>query len=54
LSNAIRKDPSRFDFIAVFPQARENTFWVGEMIEQAVKALDQTGPSSRRIGVVSI
>ncbi|MGH8525808.1 MAG: prolyl oligopeptidase family serine peptidase, partial [Gammaproteobacteria bacterium] len=43
LGSAIRRNPRQFDaFIAVFPQARENTYWIGEMVDQAVKALEQT------------
>jgi pimeloyl-ACP methyl ester carboxylesterase len=39
----ITRNPKQFDsFIAVFPKAGVNKFWVGEMVEQAVKALDQT------------
>lgn len=30
------------EFIAVFPQCRADNFWIGEMAEQAVAALDQT------------
>jgi len=43
LGGVIQKKPERFDsFIAIFPQARENAYWIGEMVEQAVAALDQT------------
>ena len=39
----IRRTPEQFNsFIAVLPQIPENSFWVGERAEQAVKALDQT------------
>jgi predicted peptidase len=39
----ITRNPKQFNsFIAVFPQARVNSFWVGEMVAQAIKALDQT------------
>ena len=30
------------EFIAVFPQCRADNFWIGEMADQAVAALDQT------------
>ncbi|MGI8466841.1 MAG: prolyl oligopeptidase family serine peptidase [Pyrinomonadaceae bacterium] len=36
------QNPKIFNFIIVFPQARPNTFWIGEQTEQASKALDQT------------
>lgn len=32
----------RFNFAIVFPQCRRDTFWAGEMNEQAMAALDQT------------
>jgi predicted peptidase len=38
----IGENPQNFQFIIVFPQCRRNTFWAGEMTEQATKALDQT------------
>jgi predicted peptidase len=39
----ITKNPKQFDsFIAVFPKAGVNRLWIGAMVEQAVKALDQT------------
>ncbi|HLM62148.1 MAG TPA: prolyl oligopeptidase family serine peptidase [Pyrinomonadaceae bacterium] len=42
ISETVNRNPEFFNFIIVFPQARQNTFWVGEMVTQAVKALDQT------------
>lgn len=42
ITEVVYKHPEIFNFIIVFPQARPNTFWIGEMITQAVKALDQT------------
>lgn len=38
----IGKNPQNFQFIMVFPQCRRNTFWAGEMTEQAIKALEQS------------
>ena len=39
----ITRNPKQFDsFIAVFPKVGVNKLWIGEMVEQAVKALDQT------------
>jgi predicted peptidase len=38
----IGANPQNFQFIIVLPQCRRNTFWAGEMTEQAIKALDQT------------
>jgi predicted peptidase len=38
----VYKYPNFFNFIIVFPQARPNTFWIGDMTAQALKALDQT------------
>lgn len=38
----IAENPERFSFIIVAPQCRRDTFWAGEMTEQAIKALDQT------------
>ena len=40
LGPAIRKTPSAFPAIVVFPQARRGHFWDREMIAQAVAALD--------------
>jgi predicted peptidase len=34
--------PDNWQFIVVFPQCRENTFWAGPMMEQSLAALDQT------------
>jgi predicted peptidase len=34
--------PQNWQFIVVVPQCREETFWAGPMMEQAVDALDQT------------
>ncbi len=42
LGPAIRQARERFPFIVVFPQARRNQFWAGEMTTLALKALDQT------------
>lgn len=42
LGPAIRKDPSRFPAIVVFPQARQNTQWVGAEADLALAALDKT------------
>ena len=38
----VRQNPERFTFIMVFPQCRAETFWAGEMLNQAMAALDQT------------
>lgn len=38
----IASQPKTFNFIIVFPQARPNSYWIGEQIEQAIKAVDQT------------
>ena len=38
----IHSKPTEFNFIIVFPQARPNSYWIGNQTEQAVKALDQT------------
>jgi predicted peptidase len=38
----VYKNPDLFNFIIVFPQARPNTVWIGDMTSQALKALDQT------------
>jgi predicted peptidase len=35
-------NPQNFRFIIVFPQCREDTFWAGPMMDQAIAALDQT------------
>jgi len=42
LGPAIRQARQRFPFIVVFPQARRNQLWVGEMAALALKALDRT------------
>jgi predicted peptidase len=42
LGPAIRQARERFPFIVVFPQARRDHFWAGEMAALALKALDQT------------
>jgi predicted esterase len=43
LGAAIRRNPKQFDsLIAVLPQIPERSFWGGEMVEQAIKALEQT------------
>lgn len=42
ISSSINDDPDRFPFIIVIPQCRPDTFWAGEMMEQAMAALDQT------------
>ena len=41
LGPAIRQARERFPFIVVFPQARRNQFWAGEMATLALRALDQ-------------
>jgi predicted peptidase len=38
----IRGFPQNFRFIIVFPQCREDKFWAGPMLGQAMAALDQT------------
>ena len=38
----IRGYPQNWQFIVVVPQCREETFWAGPMMEQALAALDQT------------
>jgi predicted peptidase len=38
----IRGFPGNWQFIVVAPQCREDTFWAGPMMDQAVAALDQT------------
>lgn len=42
IGDFIKQNPERFSFIMVFPQSRQGKFWVGEMLEQAEKALDQS------------
>jgi predicted peptidase len=42
LADAIKWYPENFPFIIVFPQCRQDTFWAGPMIDQAIAALDQT------------
>lgn len=42
LGPAIRQDRKRFQFIVVFPQARRNHLWTGQMATLALKALDKT------------
>ena len=42
LGQAIRQARERFPFLVVFPQARPNQFWVGEMATLTLKALDRT------------
>lgn len=42
LGPAIRQARERFPFIVVFPQARRDQLWTGEMATLALKALDQT------------
>jgi predicted peptidase len=42
LGPAIRQARERFPFVVVFPQARRNNLWTGEMATLALKALDQT------------
>jgi predicted peptidase len=38
----VRQNPERYNFIIVFPQCRPEAFWAGEMLDQAMAALDQT------------
>jgi predicted peptidase len=38
----IKGFPENWQFIVVFPQCRENTFWAGPMMDMALAALDQT------------
>jgi len=38
----ISHDPENYTFAIVMPQCRPDTFWAGEMAEQAMAALDQT------------
>ena len=42
LYESIKAFPQNWRFIVVAPQCRENTFWAGPMMDQAVAALDQT------------
>ena len=42
IADVIREHPDRFPFIIVFPQCRADSYWAGEMMDQAVAALDQT------------
>ena len=42
VNEIVYKHPEFFNFIIVFPQAKPNTFWIGDMTAQALKALDQT------------
>jgi predicted peptidase len=42
INEIVDKYPKFFNFIIVFPQARPNTIWIGDMTAQALKALDQT------------
>ena len=42
LGPAIRQARERFPFIVIFPQARRDQFWAGEMTTLALKALDRT------------
>jgi predicted peptidase len=42
LGPAIRQARQRFPFIVVFPQARHDQLWTGEMATLALKTLDQT------------
>jgi predicted peptidase len=42
LGPAIRQARERFPFIVVFPQARRDQLWAGEMATLALKTLDQT------------
>ena len=42
LNENIRGFPDYFKFIIVFPQCREDTFWAGPMMDQALAALDKT------------
>jgi predicted peptidase len=42
INETINRHPEFFNFIIVFPQARPNTVWLGEMMTQAIKGLDQT------------
>ena len=42
MQSYVRQNPERFNFIIVIPQCRPGAFWAGEMLEQAMAALDQT------------
>ena len=42
LGSYIRQDRERFPFIVVFPQARRDQIWTGEMATLALKTLDKT------------
>jgi predicted peptidase len=42
IQEIVYKNPNFFNFIVVFPQARPNNYWLGDMTTQALKALDQT------------
>ena len=42
LGPAIRQARERFPFLVVFPQSPRNQFWVGQMADLALKALDRT------------
>jgi predicted peptidase len=42
IDQIVYKNPDLFNFIIVFPQARPNNIWIGDMTTQALKALDQT------------
>ncbi|MGH2436760.1 MAG: alpha/beta hydrolase-fold protein [bacterium] len=42
LGAAVRLNRHRFPFIVVFPQARRETLWIGDMAAQALVALDRT------------
>jgi poly(3-hydroxybutyrate) depolymerase len=42
LGSYIRQDRERFPFIVVFPQAKRDRIWTGEMATLALKVLDQT------------
>lgn len=42
IDQIVYKNPDLLNFIIVFPQARPNTIWIGDMTTQALKALDQT------------
>ncbi|MEP7214450.1 MAG: prolyl oligopeptidase family serine peptidase [Acidobacteriota bacterium] len=42
LRDFVREHPERFPFVIVLPQCRPELFWAGEMMDQAIAALDQT------------
>jgi predicted peptidase len=42
IGDLVIQDPSRFNFIIVFPQCRPEMYWAGPMMKQALAALDQT------------